>query len=307
MLIKKAILFSNARAIGRMVLLAGSFYALTGVAAQPADDPSHDGEIRLGRYTFIEPGAEAEQQDILSAVISETFPQHVTTVGQALEVLLKDSGYALAPDDVACPSLAAVKAWPLPQVHRTIGPIRLTEALTLLVGQETHSLVVDPLHRLVSFEAKPRYREMAYRVATQSENLFRSGSSKSPHRRLTAEVTGYGSLHPGDELFQIAQAMGHPLSTTLEQRMVALYTTNPTAFCRHNMNCLKTGTTLRYPPEQTITTLDSIQAKQTVRAHWRRWKAYQKTAVERRSLPAEATGTDRNPPLPLASHGQAGS
>ena len=83
--------------------------------------------------------------------------------------------------------------------------------------------------------------------------------------------------------------MGHPLSTTLEQRMVALYTTNPTAFCRHNMNCLKTGTTLRYPPEQTITTLDSIQAKQTVRAHWRRWKAYQKTAVERRPPPPPIT------------------
>ena len=149
-------------------------------SSSPADDPSHDGEIRLGRYTFIEPGAEAEQQDILSAVISETFPQHVTTVGQALEVLLKDSGYALAPDDVACPSLAAVKAWPLPEVHRTLGPIRLAEALTLLVGQETHSLVVDPLHRLVSFEAKPRYREMAYRVATQSENLL--GLEAASHR-----------------------------------------------------------------------------------------------------------------------------
>ena len=328
----KATLLSNASAIGRTLLLAGSFYVLTSVAAQPADNPSHDGEIRLGRYTFIEPGAAAEQQNILSAVISETFPQHVTTVGQALEALLKNSGHGLAPDYVACPSLAAVKAWPLPQVHRTIGPIRLTEALTLLVGQETHSLVVDPLHRLVSFEAKLRYREMAYRVvAMQSDNLT-SGNSRTSHRRLTAEAAGYGPLRPGDELFRIAQAMGRPPGTTLEQRMVALFTTNPTAFCRHNMNCLKTGTTLRYPPGHVVTALDSAQAKQTVRAHWWRWKAYQKTAAERRrrarslttstirssrasasfvggkqSLPAEATGTGMNPPLPFPSHGQAGS
>ena len=246
-------------------------------------------------------------------------------------MLLKDSGYELAPDYVACPSLAAVKAWPLPEVHRTIGSIRLADALTLLVGQETHSLVVDPLHRLVSFEAKPRYREMAYRAATQSDNLT-SGNSRTSHRRHTAEAADYGPLRPGDELFRIAQAMGRPPGTTLEQRMVALYTTNPMAFCRHNMNCLKTGKTLQYPPEQAVMALDNAQAKQTVRAHWWRWKAYQKVAAERRrrarslttsavrparsrkssaggkrSLPAEAAGPDRNPPLPLASRGQAGS
>ena len=111
--------------------------------------------VRVGRYSTIAPTATAAQADLLQVVVRIRFPAQITTLRPAFEHLLERSGYRLAPAPATDPRLDVLMREPLPQVHRSLGPITLQRALETLAGP-AWILVVDPVHRLVSFElAKP--------------------------------------------------------------------------------------------------------------------------------------------------------
>jgi len=108
-------------------------------------------EVQVGRYSSVRPVPTQEQINLLSALVTVRFPETVATVGQAVHHLLGPSGYRLAPDSVAEPDRAALLALPLPEPHRSLGPMPLRTALETLAGP-AFRLVEDPIHRLVSFE-----------------------------------------------------------------------------------------------------------------------------------------------------------
>ncbi|HEX4940761.1 MAG TPA: hypothetical protein VFX11_18950 [Candidatus Kapabacteria bacterium] len=112
-------------------------------------------------YAVINPTATADQRDLLAVVVSLKFPPNVTTVGQALTALLERSGYRLAYGDNTDPQLSTLMHLPLPQVHRSLGPIRLRDALQALAGS-AWILVEDPVNRLVSFDLDSRFRLAAH-------------------------------------------------------------------------------------------------------------------------------------------------
>ncbi|MGH8490155.1 MAG: hypothetical protein ACREXS_15125, partial [Gammaproteobacteria bacterium] len=102
--------------------------------------------VRVGRYSALVPGPSPEQVDPFALPIDTEFSYSAQTVGHALKQVLARSGYRLASLDASCPSLPTLLGWPLPAVHRTLGPMRLDEALKTLAGP-AHYLVVDPVHR----------------------------------------------------------------------------------------------------------------------------------------------------------------
>jgi conjugative transfer region protein (TIGR03748 family) len=106
---------------------------------------------RVGRYSVIVPGPSPEQTDPLAVLVHMEFPRSVQTLGRTIEQVLAQTGYRLADLHASCPSMSALLDLPLPAVHRTLGPMRLDEALKTLAGP-AHTLVIDPVHRLVSFE-----------------------------------------------------------------------------------------------------------------------------------------------------------
>lgn len=115
--------------------------------------------VRTGRYTSVSTDPTEAQQDPLDVVITTHLPAHFKTVQEALAFLLERSGYRLAPHIAFDPATAQLLALPLPEVHRQLGPLRLQAALETLAGQ-AYVLVVDPVHRLVSFELRPAYRPL---------------------------------------------------------------------------------------------------------------------------------------------------
>ena len=135
---------------GRFVLPSscalGAFVVLLLFAAECEAD-----EIAVARYSTVRAVPTAAQQDPLGAYIKTTFAEHVSHVGEAVEAVLEGSGYRLAPEAAAHPERVTVLAWPLPEAHRTLGPVSLRRGLELLVGP-AFVLVEDPAHRLVSFE-----------------------------------------------------------------------------------------------------------------------------------------------------------
>ena len=118
------------------------------------NDPA---KIYVGRYTTVVPSATPAQSNLLSVVINISFGPNITTVGEALRHLLVRSGFALADLEASDPYLPILLSRPLPQVHRQLGPITLSDALTTLAGPAWY-LSVDPVNRLISYELLSEFR-----------------------------------------------------------------------------------------------------------------------------------------------------
>lgn len=105
--------------------------------------------VSLSRYAYLAPGSTHAQRHPLQVTLAEArFPQEIATVGDALEHLLRRSGYRL--DRERSPwARSILLPQPLPEVHRELGPIHLSEALGILAG-EAWKLRVNPLYRTLT-------------------------------------------------------------------------------------------------------------------------------------------------------------
>jgi len=216
----------------------------------------------------------------------------------SLEQVVSRSGYRLASPNASCPSLPVLLGWPLPAVHRSLGPMRLDEALTTLAGS-AHYLVVDPVHRLVSFEPREDYQalvgaETPSRPVLSTADLMESSAAEllalEPLPAPTADLgvpvgetksltatEGYpstfriGPTERGAQLWPIASALRDSFDPTTNQVMVGLFETNPQSFCYRNLNCLKVGTYLDPPSVTRVAGTTPSEARRTVQRHFKAW------------------------------------
>jgi len=134
-----------------LVILVSFFLPTTVMAGNPSN------EVRVGRYASVTPSATPEQSNLLAVVINISFGSNITTVGEALKHLVVRSGFSLADLHASDPYLPILLSRPLPQVHRHLGPITLSDALTTLAGPAWY-LSVDPVNRLISYELLSKFR-----------------------------------------------------------------------------------------------------------------------------------------------------
>ncbi|MGH8538054.1 MAG: FimV/HubP family polar landmark protein [Gammaproteobacteria bacterium] len=252
--------------------------------------------VRVGRYSALVPGPSPEQTDPFALPIHTEFSYSAQTVGHALKQVLARSGYRLASLDASCPSLPVLLDWPLPAVHRTLGPMRLDEALKTLAGP-AHYLVVDPVHRLVSFELREPYQGL---VQTRAAGAALSSHTAQVPTLLTMdpEPVAFGAnathrigpIPPGTELWPIAAKLRKVFRATTEQVMVGLFETNPESFCYQNLHCLKARAYLDPPTKARVVAMEPAAAHRTVQRQFKIWR-------HRTRLPVPGRQTDRSPPL----------
>ncbi|MEZ5489056.1 MAG: pili assembly chaperone [Gammaproteobacteria bacterium] len=108
-------------------------------------------QTQIGRYSVIAVAPTTGQQDLLSVTQSITIPNDITTVGDALNWLLRDSGYRLADHAVLSEETIDMLDLPLPNAHRAFEPMPLNVVIGLIVGPAFY-LVQDSVHRLIGFE-----------------------------------------------------------------------------------------------------------------------------------------------------------
>ena len=108
-------------------------------------------ELQVGRYSLLAATPTEAQAELLATTMTVRFPNRIQGVGEAVRYLLQRSGYRLANIEAIGPDTVALFALPLPDVHRSLGPMMLRDALETLAGPAFH-LVQDPVHRLVTFE-----------------------------------------------------------------------------------------------------------------------------------------------------------
>ncbi len=254
--------------------------------------------IRVGRYSAIVAGPSPEQADPFALTIHTQFSFSVLTVGRALEQVLAPSGYRLASIPASCPSLPSLLAWPLPAVHRSLGPMRLDEALKTLAGP-AHYLAVDPVHRLVSFELREEYQVLVGAgiperpVPSSTADLIESYAAEptaplpATAPELAAPAGAFGSItatkgshgtkrlgpiEQGAELWPIAADLSETLDASAEQVMVGLFEANPESFCYQNLNCLKVGAYLDLPTANGVAATTSSEARRILQSHLTAWR-----------------------------------
>lgn len=102
------------------------------------------GDSRIDRYTIINNIETPAQENPLLVVVSMKFTEATITVKQAIEALLRQSGYKLDNNYEA----AKIGNFKLPKVHREIGPIALLRAIRVLLGS-AWDLQIDEVSRTI--------------------------------------------------------------------------------------------------------------------------------------------------------------
>jgi type IV pili sensor histidine kinase/response regulator len=218
--------------------------------------------VHESRYMVTQLGPTEPQQDLLQAIVIIQVPPHITTVGNAIEYVVRPYGFQMLLQKDIATEQSLLASLPLPETHRTLGPITLVDALKVL-GGEAFNLVVNPVNRTVSYVLNPDYRQ--YVTADEIEQAHQKWLRQQEQARFHT----YGPVKPGETLSRISIALGlHGM--TLDQHMVQLYQANPDAFY-NNMNGLKVGVMLSIPPAD-LKVMSVREAIQFVDEHHRRWK-----------------------------------
>ncbi len=135
-----------------MILLIGISYAAN--------------DTQIGRYLSVPNKPLMAQKDLLRQTRQVTFPLLIDTVGEAINYLLLFSGYSLNHTPKTNRAVLAMLNAPLPEVDRQFGPMSLEDGLKTLSGN-SFVLLIDPIHRLISFKLK-----------SSSDDLYESVKSK---------------------------------------------------------------------------------------------------------------------------------
>lgn len=146
--------------VANLSLIGGCTTTLESVPAEPAVLPSvvsATSVTRYGRYTLVELGVDAAQQDLLLQVIDINLPSAwALTVGDALRYVLLRSGYQLCDDSADAQTLYALS---LPAAHLRLGPMVLRSALLTLAGPGWTLQVDDRARRLCFVQSREQTME----------------------------------------------------------------------------------------------------------------------------------------------------
>lgn len=141
--------------------------------------PSLAAEVQVGRYSLKEAVAAPAQRDLLAVIIDTSLPRELHTVGEALQYLLRRSGYRLATSATSDPVMTRLAALELPAVHRHLGPIRLRDALAALAGP-AYELHEEPVDRRLYFTVRDAYRDASSPHSTAPNTGSREAPESTP-------------------------------------------------------------------------------------------------------------------------------
>ena len=116
-------------------------------------------ETQVGRYMQVDNSVLPAQIEPLQQVFQITFPATITTVGDAMNFILVNTGYSLVPSKNGSAMIDALLKQPLPLSDRTLGPTTVEQGLSAISGN-AYQLIIDPANRLVDFRLRPQYHSI---------------------------------------------------------------------------------------------------------------------------------------------------
>jgi len=253
------------------------------LTVQAGTTDTADTRIQESRYLSAQVGPEDAQIDLLQSIVDLRAPEQITTVGGALDYLLRPYGFQLDdPHEVDEQSEAdeqyLLLVLTLPEPHRNLGSMTLMDALTILGGKSFRPLI-NPVKRSVRYQLRKGLGQFAtaedMEVAKQEwldQKEITSLPPKEPGAISVAqqEHQTYGPVQRGDSLSHIANQLDLT-GMTIDQVLVYLFRENPHAFANDNMNHLLAGAMLKLPSVNPETLPTEYKASQFVDEHHRVW------------------------------------
>lgn len=252
-----------------LILIAPSLQAMDTAEAVS------QGAVKESRYVLHRVGASQQPVDVMQSIVRTTIPDQIKTVGAALQYLLKLYGYQLEDNAEKPESLGfyVLLTRPLPEPHRALDLMTLTDALNVL-GGDSFEVVINPVLRTVRYQLKPEFLDYVSEVDRKKAQaiwvkLVAPAFDKESESSLSNKVFGYGPVKPGDTLSDIVLQFDMA-EFTLDQALVHAFRANPNAFANGNMNHLVVDSTLSIPLLNDEP-LSPIEASRLVDEHYRLW------------------------------------
>jgi len=226
-----------------IILTAVLLSTTSGLSAAETKPPSPMTVVD-SRYVKIEAGPVPGQMDLLNNLLEIEVPDHLNTVGQALEYILSPYGFRLAdcePDNEAQYLLFSL---PLPDPHRHLETMTLHDALFTL-GGEGFSPEVNPVKRTLCYQLRSDFQHYVSQYdivqVKQQWQAIKDSSTQIVEEESDEQIReSYGPVRPGESLSSIANQL--PVdSVAFDQLLVHLFDANPQAFFENNMNALYAG------------------------------------------------------------------
>ena len=269
--------------IGRWGAILAIVFALP-LTVQADTTDTTDSRILESRYLTVQVGPEVAKTDLLKSIVDLRVPEKITTVGGALDFLLRPYGFQLDDSHEVAEQPEADEQYlllvlTLPEPHRNLGSMTLMDALAILGGKSFRPLI-NPVRRSVRYQLREGFGQFAtaedMKAAKQEwfdQKEITSLPSKEPGAISVAqrEYQTYGPVQRGDSLSHIASQLDLS-GIAIDQVLVYLFRANPHAFANGNMNHLLAGKILKIPPVNPETLPTAIEASQFVDEHYRLWK-----------------------------------
>ena len=269
-------------AIGKWVVILTVVLILP-LTVQADTTGTPDSRIVESRYLSAQMGPEDAQTDLLQSIVDIRVPEQITTVGGALDFLLRPYGFQLDDSHEVGEQPEADEQYlllvlTLPAPHRNLGSMTLLDALATLGGKSFRPLI-NPVKRSVRYQLREGFGQFAtaeeMEVAKQEwldQKEITSLPPKEPGETSVAqqEHQTYGPVQRGDSLSHIANQIGFS-GMTIDQVLVYLFRENPHAFANDNMNHLLAGKTLKTSLVNPETLPTAFEASQFVDEHYRVW------------------------------------
>ena len=158
--------------------------------------------VAIARYAYLMPGSSHAQRHPLQVTLTQVrFPQEIATVGEAVNHLLTRSGYRLD-ERRSHWANALLMPQPLPEIHRDLGPIHLSEALAVLAGSAWR-LKVNPLYRTLIIYPAEEWEAQLERQAPplEIEDAQSLATGDPGPDAATVDLSLPTSLHDPAEIF----------------------------------------------------------------------------------------------------------
>lgn len=114
--------------------------------------------IQVGRYASAKTGPTQAEINPLDAIAAFRFPSQIKTVGQALGVVLENTGFKLENSEKLSLNVKSTLAMPLPVTNRALGFMTIKEAIIILMGKNVYTVHINLLKRTVNFRLKQEYQ-----------------------------------------------------------------------------------------------------------------------------------------------------
>lgn len=135
--------------------------------------------LKSNKYEIVKPQTHYFQRHVLQQTYTGTLPSSITRIGDAVELILKDTGFrVMSPERTDFDAMYLLFQLPLPKIQRRYERVQLADILITL-GGEAFVAYVDDVRREVGYSLAPEFSLTSHHIQTAKKQWLKGGEHRS--------------------------------------------------------------------------------------------------------------------------------